>query len=468
MQTQILSKNLICLKNIFSVSKYITLFCAVVVASNSLAICHIPDDLEKPLDKSNKQNCINEAIFLLPTPKLSSAEIIAGPTLKTTSFNYQQTVYCRYFYRFQNGSSNKFRCYRTDNNNQLLSSKGEVISGAKKVITENEEDDGVLADANGQPLLTAEGKKIKPDILKVRFQDADPISARRNREAYASTVATRMAWAMGIPSEINYPTKAVVCFGCQANPWQKGKAQLQPVNETNTFNYAAIERKFDGKRVLKSYDSPDKKIQNTPWKWTDYVQNWGRLNSQQKLDYQVLALFANFLQIVEERGSQHMMVCEKENVTNDKVCTKPISAIHDMGAAFGNRDRSLIDPETKNHPRGDLTTYKLVHVFNDSRCSLNLPAGGLKNISETARQEFVARAQSLNRETIKGLVTIAWMSKMDQPLRASLNKRSGFLGLGKKKSEAQIDDLLVNQWTDTIIEKLEQIRSAHCPQSEGF
>jgi hypothetical protein len=455
-------------KNIFLNSYQIIFLLMMALSANAIATCHIPDDLEKPLDKANKQACLAEADFLLPKPNISSTEIIAGPNLKTPSFNYQQTIFCRYFYRFQNGSSNKFRCYRTDENNHLMSSKGQVIANAKNVIISNDDEDGVLADENGKVILSAEGKKIKPDILKVRFQDSNPVSARRNREGFASTVATRMAWSMGIPSEISYPTKAVVCFGCQADPWKKGQAQQQPANETNTFAYAAIERKFDGKRVMKSYDSPDKKVQNTPWKWTDFVANWGRLSSTQKMDYQVLALFANFLQIVEERGSQHMMVCEKENVTDDKVCLKPVAAIHDMGAAFGNRDRSLIDPETKNHPRGDLTTYKLVHVFNDSSCTLNLPAGGLKSISEAARQEFVVRAKSLTRQTVQSLVTISWMNKMDQPLRAKLNKRSGFLGFGKKKSESQIDDLLINEWTNSIMEKLEQIRSAHCPQSEGF
>jgi len=441
--------------------------CAMVLtlcfSEVSLAICKIPDDLEKPINSSQRLECLKNSHFLQSEQSNISLEsAIQGPDLKDeTTFDYREQVYCRYFYRYQNGSSNKFRCYRTNEKNQLMNEKGDVVSQAVSVGVFGTDQEDLLLDSQGKAILTAKGKAMKADVLKVRFQDG----SKRHRENYASTVASRIAWIMGFPAENYYSVKNVHCFGCEKNPWNEGlKPQLNnnPKVE-NDFAYSAIERKNEAKRVIKAFVPQNKKFETAPWKWEEYMQYWTNLSSEQKLGIQVLGLFANFLQTVENRGSQHVLLCEKEYYNKEnKTCEKTLAGTHDLGSAFGNRDMKWLDQQTKNHPRADFDSYNDVKIFKSGTCDLvsvpGGPNGKLTKVNEEARLEFVRRANLLNHSMIKEILRSAYFQYADLIKREQIKKKE------KINDDQVLNERMLDLWTTAIESKLDAIRKAQCPQ----
>lgn len=455
------------------------------LAQASFATCEIFADLEKPIsDKdSNRIACLREAHFLMPVPaKKTQEEIIRGAESDEAAIDPQGRTYCRYFYRYQNGSSNKFRCARTNESNVLVSEKGVPVPEAvavKDAMYAGKLEEDVLVRADGS-VITQTNKKgeVKPvsaDVLKVRFKvslegmkSQTELNEWRHREAYTSTVATRLAWMMGFPSENYYPAKEVVCFGCDTDPWKNGlEPQLVPVAKTNVFPGAAIERKFEGKRIMKAFTSNPKlgkQFVNTAWRWDEYISNFSKLTAQQQHEIQVLALFINLVHTVEERGSQHVMLCENQNVIKTgekKVCTAPIAGTHDLGSAFGNRDLKFV--KNKNHPRGDYAAYRALNMFLDNKCTLATQPGkgpkkdlpGLTTVTEKARRDFVARLDLVTRQDLMTILTVANFQDVDMPFKNSVAKQTGLKGdaLNMKVNEL---------WADLIYSKMDQFRKMQC------
>lgn len=469
------------------VSQFVTviLMAGMLNTEVSLAACEFFPDLEKPISNNdpNRINCLKEARFLLPKPtKKTTEEIKAGVKTKEAEINPGSAVYCRYFYRYQNGSSNKFRCIRTDDNNVIVSEKGLAVPEAAKIDAND-----VMLRTDGSPIMyvnkKGESKPMKADVLKVRFKvsiegmkNQTQLNEWRHREAYTSSVATRLAWIMGFPSENYYPVNKVVCFGCDVDPWRDGlEPQLVPVNKTNIFPGASIERKFEGERIIKAYTSNPKAgkvFANTPWRWDEYITNIKKLTAQQQHEIQVLALFINLVHTVEERGSQHVLLCQDDDVIKDKLtkketCRAPIAGTHDLGSAFGNRDPKFV--KNKNHPRGDYAAYKALNMFLDNNCTLaaqpgkgpnkNLP--GLKTVTEAARREFVERLDLVSRQDLLTILQISNFQDVDQPFKRQVEKQSGLKG----------DDLnyKVNElWADLIYSKMDQFRNAQCSSNSPF
>jgi len=435
----------------------------LILTEVSLAICKIPDDLEKPINPTQRMECLKNSYFL--QPEQSNVDLglaVRGPELKgELTFDYQEQVYCRYFYRYQNGSSNKFRCYRTNEKNQLMNDKGEVVSQAVSVGTFNSDQEDVLFDAQGKAILTTKGKQMKADVLKVRFQDG----SKRHRENYSSTVASRIAWIMGFPTENYYSVKNVYCFGCEKNPWNNGlKPQLiYNPQVANNFLYASIERKHEAKRVIKAYVPQNKKFETAPWKWEEYMQYWAQLTYEQKIGIQVLGIFANFLQTVENRGSQHVLLCEKEYYNKESnTCVKTLAGTHDIGSAFGNRDIKWLDQQTKNHPRADFDSYNDVKIFKPGTCDLvsvpGGPKGRLTTISEEARIEFVRRSNVLNYSMIKEILRSAYFQYADLIKREQIRQKEKII------DEQSLNERMLDLWTTAIQAKLDVIRNARCSQ----
>jgi hypothetical protein len=464
-----------------------SLLLTTFIAQASFAACEIYSDLEKPIKDTdpNRISCLRESHFLLPAPaKKTQAEIIMGEKTDGLPLEAQSRVYCRYFYRYQNGSSNKFRCARTNENNVMLSEKGEPVPEAAKVadaVFAGKLEEDILVRADGSVITKAnakgEIKAVAADVLKVRFKvsaegmkNQTDLNEWRHREAYTSAVATRLAWMMGFPSENYYPVKEIVCFGCDTDPWKNGlEPQLVPVAKTNVFPGVSIERKFEGKRIIKAYTSNPKlgkKFVNTPWRWDEYISNFAKLTSQQQHEIQVLALFINLVHTVEERGTQHVLLCEKDNVVKSadglkKICSEPIAGTHDLGSAFGNRDLKFV--KNKNHPRGDYAAYKALNMFLDNKCTLSAQPGkgpnknlpGLTTVTEQARREFVTRLDLVSREDLMTILQISNFSDVDMPFKNSVAKQTGLKGdaLSQRVNE---------MWSDLIYSKMDQFRNTQC------
>jgi len=350
----------------------------------------------------------------------------------------------------------------------------------KDVVIAGKLEEDVLVRKDGS-VVTFTNKKgeVKPaiaDVLKVRFKisqegmkNQSESNEWRHREAYTSTVATRLAWMMGFPSENYYPVNDVVCFGCDTDPWKNGlEPQLVPVNKTNVFPGASVERKFDGKRIMKAFTSNPKlgkQFVNTPWRWDEYITNFKKLSVQQQHEIQVLALFINLVHTVEERGSQHVLLCEEANIVKTadgkKLCNAPIAGTHDLGSAFGNRDLKWV--KNKNHPRGDYAAYKALSMFADNNCTLTAQPGkgpnkdlaGLKTVTEQARRDFVARLDLVSRQDLSMILQVSNFYDVDMPFKKLVEKQTGLIG---DALNSKVNEL----WVDLIYSKMDQFRKMQC------
>lgn len=444
------------MKTQIKASVFILLFHLFCVNFNTHAAtqCIVPTDLEKPVSDQFRLACLKNSYFLQePRFNVSVAQALQGPELDEVTFNSQETVHCRYFYRYQNGASNKFRCYRTNNLNQLMNDKGEVVPEAVSVGQHNTELEDILLSATGQVILSAKGKPLKADVLKVRFQDG----SKRHRENFASAASTRISWILGIPTEHYYSVAQVKCFGCEKNPWNEGKnpqKEYKP-NMVNSFFYASIERKNEAKRVIKAYVDPQNKFTITPWKWSEFVDNFKILSEPQKLELQVLALYAQFFQVVENRGSQHVLLCEKQYYNKEtRECVKSMPAIHDIGAAFGNRDTQWVDKETKNHPRADFKAYQAAVMLKPS-CELPSVPGGLTRVNEAARLEFVKRLSLLNYDVVKAILENSYFQYADLIFYKEVSQKTGLSG------EA-LNQKVLDLWTQVIMKKVADFSRMTC------
>ena len=116
----------------------ITVFSSLLLGQTSFAACEFFPDMEKQIlnTNPNRINCIKEAKFILPKPaKKTTEEIVNGPKADESEIKADSTVHCRYFYRYQNGASNKFRCVRTNEKNQMISEKGEIVVDAVNIAS---------------------------------------------------------------------------------------------------------------------------------------------------------------------------------------------------------------------------------------------------------------------------------------------------------------------------------------------
>jgi len=426
----------------------------MVYGNAAYAICIIPQDLEQPISDKSRFECLKNAYFLQePKRNVSLNDVVFGPQLEDdVVFKPDEQVYCRYFYRYQNGSSNKFRCYRTNEKNILMNDKGEIVFQAQSVGAYNTEQEDYLLDQNGQIIYSHKNKPMKADVLKVRFQDG----SKRHRENYASTVASRISWILGFPMEHYYSVKNVHCFGCEKNPWNEGlKPQLQynPKVE-NSFPFASIERKNEAKRVIKAFVPQSKKYVITPWNWNEFVKYSHQLNAKQNLEFQVLALYANLMQTVENRGSQHVVLCEKKYYNKEnKTCEQTLAGTHDMGAAFGNR--ALVDKETKNHPRADYKAYQATVMLKPNTCELGTVPGGLIKVSEDARREFVNRLEILNPSMIKEILRSAYFQYADLGFYNEIKKN-------EKLQEPALSERVLHLWSELIYSKMQVFKNTKC------
>lgn len=457
----------------------------ILFAQTGFAACNLYPDLEKKISNSdpNRLACLDAAHFLLPRPEPKTEEqLIAGPISDEPLIKTNETVYCRYVYKYQNGSSNKFRCYHTDSKNVLINEKGQLVPEAASVAdmqvgTKLEED--VMIDHDGKPItVTAKDgsqKLVRADVLKVRYKYSiadqktqSPAMEWRHREAFTSTVASRLAWVMGLPSEYYYPTKEVVCLGCDKDPWKNSvNPQPEPVNETNIFPFASIERKFDGKRIIKAFTSDPKlgkTFTNVPWTWYEYLLNFKNLTPEQQHELQVVVLFINLMHTFEERGGQHVLLCEKAYLSEDKKsCSQPLAGTHDLGSAFGNRASSFA--KNGDHPRGDYEAYKVLNMFRDNQCTLGAQPGRpadikgdgiLKKVSDAALKDFLSRMELVSKKDLMTILKIANFQDVDLPFKASVGKKTGL-------KDSELDEKTLELWADLIYSKMEQYKNVQCP-----
>ncbi|AGH94650.1 hypothetical protein [Pseudobdellovibrio exovorus] len=428
-----------CLKTSFAKKLILSVFLtqAVGVAS-AWAACQIPTGNESSSAREqNRLNCLAESRFLNELPALDSADFqrqIVSPRLKgKLDLQNGQDVYCRFHYQSQNGNSTKFRCARTNEQNQLYDSKGELVPEAVNLIDEN--DDVYLADRQKKKI-----ENRKAQIFKVRYSDGNS----RNVENYVSVAASRILWAMGVPAHNNIMTNRVMCFGCEKSPFRKQQAPLADRRGNyvlQAFPDASIEFKYEGKRMYAPTQNP--------WSWSEVntLLDRGIWDHNKRLESEVFALANHFLGFTSDAGFQNALVCTERDSTNNSICLKSLAFVHDIGASFGNRaQKRTIFNHTR--PRGDIEAYEESRIFKNNTCEFTYSSSDGKlprNISRQAQDMFLARAQNLNAATLKQIISASRIARI------------------KFRGNAQELEQRENRWVQALLNKVNEVRQASCP-----
>jgi hypothetical protein len=272
------------------------------------------------------------------------------------------------------------------------------------------------------------------ETLKVKYGEP-------NGEIPAEIASTRLLAALGFPTDRMYRVAAVKCRGCPLLPQQalqcleRGGPELVCMEGASskyavTFEHAAIERPFDGKKIEAEDDQG--------WSWYELDTIAPAKGGSPRAHVDALRLVALVLAHWDNKGPNQRLVCPTGRERADGSCAAPLAIIQDLGATFG---------PTKM----DLPNWKQVPVWADPRsCTVNmasLPYAGAtfgeRRIAEEGRQFALGLLRQLSREQLDALFTAAGVSTFNHVIANAHSARA---------------------WTDTFLNKVQQIeRAGPCP-----
>jgi len=275
------------------------------------------------------------------------------------------------------------------------------------------------------------------ETLKVKYGEP-------NGEIPAEIAATRLLSALGFPTDRMYRVRTVKCRGCPILPQQalqcleRGgpKAVCMEGSTENTlvtFEHAAIERSFDGKKIEAEEDQG--------WSWYELDKIDARAGGSPRAHVDALRLVAMVLAHWDNKGANQRLVCPDGRERTDGSCAAPLAIIQDLGATFGPK-------------KMDLPNWKQVAVWSDARaCKVSmsaLPFSGAtfpeRQISEDGRQFALKLLRQLSREQLDALFIAAGVSSFNHVIAEAHTPRA---------------------WTDAFLAKVDQIASAGpCPKTQ--
>jgi hypothetical protein len=274
------------------------------------------------------------------------------------------------------------------------------------------------------------------DLVKVKYGGP-------NGEIPAEIAATRLLSALGFPTDRMYRVHSVRCRGCPVLPQQalqcleKGGPAvvcMEGASDSNhvTFEHAAIERPFEGRKIEASDDQG--------WTWFELDTINPAAGGSPRSHVDALRLMAVLLAHWDNKGPNQRLVCSEGQDRPDGSCSAPLAMIQDLGATFGPK-------------KMDLPNWRRTPVWADARlCRVSmkdLPFAGAtfadRQISEEGRQFALSLLRQLTRAQLDTLFTAAGVTAFDHVV-----------------AEAHT----ASAWTNTLLAKIDQIASAGpCPPS---
>ncbi|HEX6314981.1 MAG TPA: hypothetical protein VFZ73_08985 [Gemmatimonadaceae bacterium] len=421
--------------------------------------CVVPVDGRVEVTETSRRACVAMADILEPElPHLTIDALRAGPP-SALAFRSDEHVSCRLTPRIDDGGSLKFRCLRTDSLNRFYDEDGRLV--AEPAVAD---DDGVLHDVEGQPIVDGEGKPRKGDELRVKYFRGDFPEARY-REMFTETVVSHLFWALGIPVDRVYMPASVRCFGCGPNPDQQAQLDSAPV--PRVFRFASIERRYEGKKINVA--------RKRGWMGLgggyDHGFAFGELeglaasgSSQRRIDTEVLVTALNVVAYNSPSSYQNELICRPGKWDRETgICTSSVAYVQDVGGTLGGEKARALPgvpkSEMQDHPRGDWPTFSQDRVFDDPRdCTLTYEFAGIERLSEAGRQAFARRVQ--NRLGLQELLVIfekANIHKMDRRVTTLAAEQSGL-----PRGEA-LDRYIQGMWAEAVDERLNEVLNARCP-----
>lgn len=273
------------------------------------------------------------------------------------------------------------------------------------------------------------------DTVKVKYGEP-------NGEIPSEIVATRLLSALGFPTDRMYRVRSVRCKGCPPMPQQalqclrEGGPEavcLQGASDSRvvTFDHAAIERPFPGRKIEAARDQG--------WSWFELDKIDPARGGSSRAEVDALRLVAIVVAHWDNKGENQRLVCPEGHDRPDGSCAQPLAMVQDLGAVLGPK-------------RMDLLNWRRVPVWTDARaCHVSmstLPFRGAtftdRQISEEGRQLALKLLRAVSPAQLNALFEAA-----------------GVTTFGHVLTEAHRPQA----WTDAFIEKVNAIAAAGpCPK----
>lgn len=245
------------------------------------------------------------------------------------------------------------------------------------------------------------------DTVKVKYGEP-------NGEIPSEIAATRLLSALGFPTDRMYRVRSVRCKGCPPLPQPAlqclrdgGPAVvcLQGASESRvvTFEHAAIERPFEGRKIEAADDQG--------WSWYELDKIDAARGGSGRAEVDALRLMAMLLAHWDNKGPNQRLVCPPGKDRPDGSCAAPLAIIQDLGAAFGPK-------------RMDLPRWREAAVWTDPRtCHVSmstLPFNGAtfsdRRISEEGRQFALKLLRALSPAQLTTLFEAAGVTSFNHVL----------------------------------------------------
>jgi hypothetical protein len=276
------------------------------------------------------------------------------------------------------------------------------------------------------------------DTVKVKYGEP-------NGEIPSEIVSTRLLAALGFPTDRMYRVRSVRCRGCPPLPQQALQClgeggpevvclQGASASRVVTFEHAAIERSFPGKKI--------ESVDDQGWSWYELEKIDPARGGSSLAEVDALRLIAVMIAHWDNKGPNQRLVCPEGKQKPDRSCAGPLAIVQDLGATFGPK-------------RMDLLNWRRLPVWSDpSTCGVSmssLPFNGAtftdRRISESGRQFALKLLRPLSPAQLN-----------------TLFESAGVTTFSHVSTEAHQPQA----WADAFLAKVNDIAAAGpCPQTGG-
>jgi hypothetical protein len=172
------------------------------------------------------------------------------------------------------------------------------------------------------------------EIIRVKYGSTTEIQGE--------VAASRFITALGFGADRMYLVRHLRCFGCLRTPYQAARLldrlnlreaaqSLLPDNRYSDFEWAAVERHFEGREIV----SPDR----PGWGWEELAPIDGSYGAN-RAERDALRLVSLMIAHSDAKPSNQRLVCVGDRDASD-TCPRPFALIHDLGDTFGLNNSGL-------------------------------------------------------------------------------------------------------------------------------
>jgi len=420
--------------------------------------CPVPDQMTI----EQKIPCVKAGRFMVDQPTLTAEQLANGPDFDAAApdksrFDYftetdNVACYFRPHYAFMKvkGDSMKFQCWHMTADGAFYGTKGDVIrvSGVK-VVVKPSADGGEPSVALYASSDATNQNELKVDHVKVKYlKPPFPNHNTRFNEVFTEVAASRIMWVLGFPADHVYPVGSVACIGCGDDPFTndlKGNTAALTASP-NVFKVVSAEREVPWYTIQPQGDET--------WSWEDAAKFYsdGTWTHQQKVEYDAYRLALGLIHYHNAIAQQNRLSCAQWGPKVEgqaRVCTQPMIYVQDLGSTFG-KAKGTLDVLGQN-PRGSYSDWEPQTVFaNLASCELRATMDGDKQVLKEAQDLMIQRLQRMDAQTVREIFRTARFQMMDQKQLAAL----------RKNGAANAEDAALDQWTNTFLKRIEEIRTA--------